>query len=65
MLVLSRRLGEEILIGDDIRVEVVEIRRGCVKLGVTAPRDIDVDRPEIRERKKESEREVNEYDREG
>ncbi len=47
MLVLSRKLGEDILIGDNIVVTVVEIDRGRVRLGVIAP-GLSVDRPEVR-----------------
>lgn len=47
MLVLSRKLSEEILIGDSIRVMVIEIRREKVRLGVTAPKDMAVHRKEI------------------
>lgn len=47
MLVLSRQQGEEIVIGDGIRVCVVEIRAGRVNLGISAPRDVAVHRREI------------------
>ncbi len=48
MLVIRRRRGESILIGDNIEVEVVEVAAGKVKLGITAPREITVLRKEIR-----------------
>jgi len=51
MLVLTRKLNEEIIIGDGIRLTVVEIAPGRVKLGITAPRHVKVDRAEIHERK--------------
>lgn len=47
MLVLSRRIGEEIIIGGEIRVRIVDIQRGRVRLGVTAPRSVSVDRSEV------------------
>ena len=47
MLCLSRKASEEIVIGDDIRVMVVEIRSGQVKLGITAPAEVPVHRSEI------------------
>jgi carbon storage regulator len=50
MLVLTRRIGEEILIGDDIRVTVVAVQGGKVRLGVAAPDSVRVDRREVRER---------------
>jgi len=51
MLVLSRKEHEEIKIGDDITVSVLEIRGDKVRIGVTAPPDVLVDRKEIRTRK--------------
>ena len=47
MLILGRRTGEVIRIGDDISIVVVQIRNGDVKLGVSAPRQISVHRQEI------------------
>ena len=47
MLVLSRLKEEEIVIGDDIRVKILEIRGDKVRLGITAPRDVSVHRKEI------------------
>lgn len=46
MLVLGRRCDESIQIGDDITVTVVRIRSGEVRLGISAPRDIPVSRPD-------------------
>lgn len=51
MLILSRRIGETIVIGDDIRLTVQSIQHGTVKLAIHAPREIPVDRLEIHERK--------------
>ena len=48
MLVLSRKPGERLLIGDQIVVTVVGIRSDTVRLGVDAPKDTRVDREEIR-----------------
>ena len=47
MLVLTRKLNERIIIGDDITVMVVEIRDGTVRLGIEAPRSIAVHREEV------------------
>ena len=47
MLVLSRGRDEAILIGDDIVIEVVEIRGDTVRLGITAPTSIPVHRKEV------------------
>lgn len=53
MLVLSRKLGEQIRIGDDIVVTVVRIAGDKVKLGVTAPRETPVHRGEVYGREKQ------------
>jgi len=50
MLILSRRHNETIRIGEDVSVTVLEIRHGQVKLGVSAPKEVRVDRQEVRER---------------
>jgi len=50
MLILTRRIGETICIGDDIEVTVLGINRNQVRIGVTAPRSVDVHRQEIYER---------------
>ncbi len=49
MLVLSRRKDETIVIGDDVRVTIVDIRGDTVRLGITAPKAIPVYRQEIYE----------------
>ena len=54
MLVLMRRKGERILIGDDIWVEVIEVRNDKVRLGITAPKDVVVHREEVAEAIKNS-----------
>ena len=50
MLVLTRKLGESIRIGDDIVVKVVDLDSRHVKLGIEAPKSISVNREEIYER---------------
>lgn len=47
MLVLSRKLGEKIFIGDGITVTVVDIDRGKIRLGIDAPRDVLIFRSEL------------------
>lgn len=47
MLVLSRRAGESIMIGDDVVVTILEIRGDIVRVGVDAPRDVTVHREEV------------------
>ena len=51
MLVLTRRTGEEIVIGDDIRVIVVEVQGNKVRLGVKAPASVRIDRQEVHDRR--------------
>jgi carbon storage regulator len=47
MLILSRKVNEKIMIGDDVSVSVIEIRGDQVKLGVDAPRSVKVFRREV------------------
>jgi carbon storage regulator CsrA len=47
MLILTRRPGERIIIGDDIEVEVISVKGPQVRLGVTAPPNVEVHREEI------------------
>lgn len=51
MLVLTRRVGESIVIANDIRITVVALGNGRVKIGIDAPQGVSVDRSEIHERK--------------
>jgi carbon storage regulator len=47
MLVLTRKAGESIVIGDDVVITVLEVRGGQIRLGVDAPRNLAVHRAEI------------------
>lgn len=47
MLVLTRRAGESIMIGSDVAVRVIEVRGDVVRLGVDAPREVQVHREEV------------------
>ena len=47
MLILTRRLGEALLIGDNVRVKVLSVRGTQVRLGIEAPRTIQVTRDEV------------------
>ena len=49
MLVLSRRVGERLMIGDDVVVTVLEVRSDGVRLGIDAPRSVAVNRAEVLE----------------
>ena len=50
MLILTRRSGESVKIGDDITVTVLGIRHGQVRVGITAPKNVAVHREEVYER---------------
>jgi carbon storage regulator len=53
MLVLTRKLGERITIGDDITISLLEIKGSQVKLGIEAPKSISIHRQEVYERIRE------------
>ena len=50
MLILTRRVGETVMIGDDVTVTVLGVKGNQVRIGVNAPRDVAVHREEIFER---------------
>lgn len=62
MLILTRKLEEEINIGGLVTIKVVQIRGDQVKLGISAPREIVVHRAEIAERIKAGEKRVDNRD---
>lgn len=47
MLVLTRKIGEGIIIGDDITLKIVEIKGGTIRLGIDAPSDKKIYRQEV------------------
>lgn len=50
MLILTRRIGESVVIGDDIHITVLGVKGNQVRLGVNAPKDVSVHREEIYQR---------------
>lgn len=50
MLILTRRVGETVVIGDQVQVTVLGVKGNQVRLGVTAPKDVAVHRSEIYDR---------------
>ena len=53
MLILTRKVGESVLIGDDISITILSVRGNQVKLGVEAPKEVSVHREEIYQRIKQ------------
>ncbi len=60
MLILTRRVGETLMIGDDVTVTVLGVKGNQVRIGVNAPRDVAVHRKEIYERIKHEKTQANE-----
>ena len=55
MLILTRRVGESVMIGEDVTITVLRVKGTQVRLGVTAPRTVSVQREEISERSRPEE----------
>lgn len=53
MLVLSRKVNEQIIVNDNIVITVVDVGQGKVRIGIDAPRDIPIDRREVYDEKME------------
>jgi len=58
MLVLTRRVGESVKIGHDVTVTVLEVRGDVIRLGIDAPRSVQVHREEVYEALQEANREA-------
>ncbi|HCE9181728.1 TPA: carbon storage regulator CsrA [Pseudomonas aeruginosa] len=60
MLILSRRVGETLMVGDDVTVTVLGVKGNQVRIGVNAPKEVAVHREEIYQRiQKEKDQEPN------
>ncbi len=62
MLVLTRKAGEGIIIGDDIKITVVELKGGGVRIGIDAPREMKVHRQEVFDKIKQENKEATQWD---
>lgn len=58
MLVLSRKVGESVVIGDDVTVTILEVRGDIVRVGIDAPRSVSVHRAELLQQLENSNREA-------
>lgn len=47
MLVLSRKIGETLIIGDNIHVQILDVNRGQIRIGIDAPKEVNIVRSEL------------------
>ena len=62
MLVLTRKVGEGIIIGDDIKISIIELKGGGVRIGIDAPREVKVHRQEVFDQIKQENKEAVQWD---
>ncbi|ADL69668.1 carbon storage regulator, CsrA [Thermoanaerobacterium thermosaccharolyticum DSM 571] len=59
MLILSRKTGQSLIIGDDVEIKIVSIDGDNVKIGISAPKNVTVMRKELLEVKDENKKAIN------
>ena len=62
MLILTRRVGETLMVGDDVTVTVLGVKGNQVRIGVNAPKDVSVHREEIYQRIQKEKSETDQSD---
>ena len=59
MLILTRRVGEKLIIGDDVKVTILGVKGNQIRIGIDAPKDMPVHREEIYQRIQRENRKEN------
>jgi len=62
MLVLTRKAGEGIIIGDDVKITIIEVKGGGIRIGIDAPRHMKVHRQEVYDKIKQENQEATQWD---
>lgn len=62
MLVLTRKIGDGIVIGDDITIKIIEMKGGGIRIGIDAPKDKKIYRQEVYDRISQENREASQWD---